>query len=121
MSSGFHYNNPPTTFSEPAPGYNCAQCVTVASSYSNDPIKTQCSQSCKNVKPIIQDCITGATRQNAYVQAQYIPCVNQQASSNIPVQECKTLCVDTYSHCINGSSNESQCTSDLTTCKLKCK
>jgi hypothetical protein len=121
MSDGKHYGTPPSTYNEPAPGYNCAQCVTVASSYSNDPIKTQCSESCKNVKPIIQDCIMSAVRQNQYVQAQSISCVNQQTSSKIPVQECKTLCVGTYSNCINGSEKESKCLSDLNTCQFKCK
>ena len=121
MSGEQHYSTPPSTYNEPAPGYNCAQCVTVASSYSYDPLKTQCSESCKNVKPVIQDCIMSDVRKNKYIQAQSISCVNQPTISKIPVQECKTLCIDTYSHCINASDNDSKCKKYLSECQLKCQ
>jgi hypothetical protein len=112
------YPVPPSTYSVPAPGYNCAQCATVASSYSNAPL-TQCWQSCKDVQPAVRGCIFGAIRQNAYVQAEDIPCVNKTAKDVMPRQECNTLCLATYANCLDVTKN--QCVNELRDCQSKCK
>lgn len=112
------YPVPPSTYTVPADGYACAGCLTEKSSYSNAPL-AQCRQSCKNVQPAVRGCIFGAIRQNAYIQAEDIPCVNKKAEDVMPRQECNLLCVGNYANCLDVTKN--QCINELKECQLKCK
>jgi len=105
----------------PTSAYDCANCYTIAHSYSNVPFQ-QCAAQCHDVDGSTLSCIQHAVSKNAYVLPEHIGCVNQAtARAPAPKDECQTLCLAQYNNCVGSAADRSQpCVPTLNHCYGQC-